>query len=181
MVWSTIFAPAQLVGYIALVIGILAFLQRCDTRLKVLVAVESVVYTVHFILLGNYPASGSALVSCLRNLTSLKSRAPWWIAVFITINVAIGITCAKGATGWLPVTASALATIAVFKMHGIPMRIVLFVCTLLWLVNNALSLSIGGTLLESIIAAVNLWTIIRMVSERKSSDETPQEAAASLV
>lgn len=47
--------------------------------------------------------------------------------------------------------------------------------------NNALSLSIGGTVLEAIIAAVNLWTIIRMVIERKSSDETPQEAAASLV
>ncbi len=68
---------------------------------------------------------------------------------------------AKGVTGWLPVTASALATIPVFKMHGITMRIVLFVCTLLWLVSNALSLSIGGTVLEAIIAAVNLWTIIR--------------------
>ena len=48
MVWSTIFAPAQLVGYVALVLGILAFLQRCDTRLKVLVAAESIAYTVHF-------------------------------------------------------------------------------------------------------------------------------------
>jgi uncharacterized membrane protein len=61
------------------------------------------------------------------------------------------------------------------------MRIVLFVCTLLWLVNNALSLSIGGTVLEAIIAAVNLWTIIRMIIEKRSTDETPQEAAASLV
>ena len=88
---------------------------------------------------------------------------------------------AKGVTGWLPVTASALATIPVFKMHGITMRIVLFVCTLLWLVNNALSLSIGGTVLEAIIAAVNLWTIIRMVIKKRSTDETPQEATASLV
>jgi len=180
MVWSTVLAPAQLVGYVALVLGIIAFLQRCDTRLKVLVAAESIIYTVHFILLGNYPASGSALISCLRNLISLKSRAPGWIAVFITINVAIGVTFAKGPAGWLPVIASALATIAVFKMHGIQMRIVLFVCTLLWLVNNALSFSIGGTVLEAIIAAVNLWTIIRMVIERKASDETPQEVAASL-
>lgn len=42
---------------------------------------------------------------------------------------------------------------------------------------NALSLSIGGTVLEAIIAAVNLWTIIRMVIEKRFTDETPQEAA----
>lgn len=46
---------------------------------------------------------------------------------------------------------------------------------------NALSLSIGGTVLEAIIAAVNLWAIIRMIIENRSTDETPQEAAASLV
>lgn len=57
----------------------------------------------------------------------------------------------------------------------------LFICTLLWLVNNALSHSIGRRILEAIIAAVNLWTIIRMIIEKRSSDETPQETAASLV
>jgi len=135
----------------------------------------------HFILLGNFPASGSALTSCLRMLVSLKSRSPWWIGVFIVANVAIGIAFAKGATGWLPVVASCLATVAVFKMHGVWMRIVLLVCTLLWLVNNVLSMSIGGTVLETIIAAVNVWTIIRMIIERKPHDETAQEVAASLV
>jgi hypothetical protein len=168
MAFVAFFAPAQLVGYVALVLGVSAFLQRCDTRLKVLIAAESIAYVVHFILLGNYPASGSALVSCLRNLTSIKSRAPGWIAVFIVINVAIGLTFAKGLAGWLPITASCLATVAVFKMHGVAMRIVLLVCTLLWLVNNVLSLSIGGTVLEAIIAVVNLTTIIRMALVRRA-------------
>lgn len=173
MVAATFFTPAQLVGYVALVLGVLAFLQRCDTRLKMLIAAESIAYVVHFILLGNYPASGSALVSCLRNLTSIKSRAPGWIAVFIAINVAIGVIFAKGAAGWLPITASCLATVAVFKMHGVAMRIVLLVCTLLWLVNNVLSLSIGGTVLEAIIAVVNLTTIIRMVLLRRVCRPVP--------
>jgi hypothetical protein len=167
MIAASFVTPAQLVGYVALVLGVAAFLQRCDTRLKVLIAAESIAYVVHFILLGNYPASGSALVSCLRNLTSLKSRAPGWIAVFIAINVAIGLIFAKGFASWLPITASCLATVAVFKMHGVVMRVSLLVCTLLWLVNNILSGSVGGTVLETIIAAVNVWTIVRLFAEAR--------------
>lgn len=168
MIAASFITPAQLVGYVALVLGVAAFLQRCDTRLKVLIAAESIAYVVHFILLGNFPASGSALVSCLRNLTSLKSRAPVWITVFIALNVAIGLLFAKGLTGWLPVTASCLATVAVFRLQGIVFRVVLLVCTLLWLVNNILSGSIGGTVLEAIIAAVNLTTIARMALARRA-------------
>jgi len=165
MVAVSFLTPAQLVGYLALVLGVSAFLQKSDTRLKVLIALESIAYVVHFILLGNYPASGSALVSCVRNLTSIKSRASVWIAVFIAINVVIGTLFAKGFTGWLPITASCLATVAIFRMQGVAMRFVLLVCTLLWLVNNILSGSIGGTVLEAIIAVVNVSTIIRLSVE----------------
>lgn len=181
---GSLLSPAQLVGYVALVLGVAAFLQKCDTRLKVLIAAESIAYVVHFILLGNYPASGSALVSCLRNLTSIKSRAPVWIAVFIAINVTIGATFAKGFTGWLPITASCLATWAIFRMSGVAMRIVLLVCTLLWLANNILSGSVGGTVLEAIIAGVNLTTIIRLFADvrrtrrEQASEPAPQPVSA---
>jgi hypothetical protein len=46
------------------------------------------------------------------------------------------------------------------------MRAVLLVCTLLWLANNILSGSIGGTLLESVIALANISTIIRLTSSQ---------------
>ena len=180
MIAGSFFTPAQLLGYLALVLGVAGFLQKSDTRLKVLIAAESIAYVVHFILLGNYPASGSAGVSCLRNLTSLKTRAPVWIAVFLTVNVAIGVTFAKSVMGWLPVTASCLATVAIFRMRGIPMRIVLLVCTLLWLVNNGLSGSIGGTVLESIIAIVNVTTILRLTVDRIRSKKTGTPAGPSL-
>ena len=172
MIAGSLFTPAQILGYVALVLGVAAFLQKSDTRLKVLIAVESIVYVVHVVLLGNYTASGSAGVSCVRNLTSIKTRAPVWIAVFLAVNVAIGVTFATGIAGWLPITASCLATVAIFRMHGVAMRIVLLVCTLLWLVNNGLSGSIGGTVLESIIALVNVATILRLTVERMRLKKT---------
>jgi len=166
MIIGSLVSPAQLVGYVALVLGVSAFLQKSDTKLKVLIAVESLAYVVHFILLGNFTASGSALISCLRNLTSLKSRSPWWVVVFVAINLVIGVLLAKHLVGWLPIIASCLATGAVFLLHGIFMRLVLLVCTLLWLGNNILSGSVGGTVLEALIALTNLSTIVRLASER---------------
>jgi hypothetical protein len=46
---------------------------------------------------------------------------------------------------------------------------VLLASTALWLVNNVLSRSIGGTLLESLIAAASVSTILRMLAERRRS------------
>jgi hypothetical protein len=47
-------------------------------------------------------------------------------------------------------------------MQGIPFRVVLLSSTLLWLANNIITGSIGGTVLEVANAAINIWTMIRM-------------------
>jgi hypothetical protein len=52
---------------------------------------------------------------------------------------------------------------AIFTMRGVPFRCVLLAGTLLWLANNIISGSIGGTLLEVANAVINIWTMIRMV------------------
>jgi hypothetical protein len=67
------------------------------------------------------------------------------------------------------VVGSSIATIAIFTMRGVPFRSVLLASTLLWLANNILTGSVGGTLLELANATVNISTIIRMV---RSSPET---------
>jgi len=152
----------QCIGYVAFVLGVTAFLQKNDRRLKGFVASESFAYVIHFVLLGNYPASASALVSGTRSLLSLKSRSPVLAAAIVAVNLAFGIVLVKSPLGWLPVIATSVGTMAVFMMRGIPMRLALFVCTLLWLTNNIVSGSIGGTALEVVITTVNIWTMIRL-------------------
>ena len=179
MTLSVLFSPAQLVGYVALVLGVLAFLQKSDKRLKVLISVEGVAYVIHFVLLGNYPASGSAAVSCLRTLSSIRFRSAWLMAAFIGANLMVGVVFAKGVAGWIPVVGSALATFAVFRLRGVVMRLALLACTALWLTNNILSGSLGGTLLESVIALANVTTTARMVLQRRRIRRLPAERGAS--
>jgi hypothetical protein len=158
-----LFSPAQWVGYVAFVLGVGAFLQKIDRRLKFLLASESLAYSVHFALLGNFSASASALISCARSFLSLKTRSPWLAVMFICIYGAAGIAFARSGAGWLPVIGSAVATLAMFFMREIPMRVVLLSSTLMWLANNIISRSIGGSLLESTIAIINLSTMVRLL------------------
>lgn len=163
------FSLTQCVGYIAFVTGVAAFLQKDDRRLKLLIAVECVAYTVHFGMLGNVTASLSAFVTCSRSLLSLKTRSRWVAALIIGINITLGVACANSVAAWFPVISSCLGTLAFFMLEGIPMRLVLLVCTLLWLANNILCGSIGGTLLETTIAIANISTLIRLFLSRASA------------
>lgn len=177
------FSAAQCVGYVAFVIGVSAFLQKSDRKLKALNATQSLVYSVHFILLGNFPASACSLLSGFRSFASLKTRSPLLAAAIIALNVAFGLVFAKNGVGWLPVLGACLGTIGFFLMRGVRMRLVLLAGTFLWLANNILSGSIGGTALEATIATVNIVTMTRIFLSRGEKHETKQipeltEAAA---
>lgn len=157
-----LFSPAQCVGYIAFVLGVSAFLQKDDRRLKLLVATECLAYTLHFRMLGNLPASLSAFVSSGRCLLALKTRSIVLAGLIIALNLALGLAFVTTNAGWLPVISSCLGTAAVFLLEGLAMRLVLLVCTFLWLANNIITGSVGGTLLEAAIAVANLATMIRL-------------------
>jgi hypothetical protein len=157
-----IFSPAQVVGYLALALGIAAFLQKSDRRLKLLISAQSFFYAVHFFLLGALPASTSAFVNSARSLMAIRYRSFQLSLVMIAINLALGVAFVRSLSGCLPVIGSCITTYAMFNMQGVRFRIVLFCSTLLWLTNDLLTGSIGGTILESTSAAVNLYRTIQM-------------------
>jgi len=159
---ASIFSPAQCLGYVAFILGVAAFLQKSDRRLKVLIAGESLVYAVHFWLLGVLPASANALTTAVRTSLSLKVRAVWLSVLFVAIHLCVGVCFAKTPAGWLTVIGSCVSTVAVFQMRGLPMRLMMLFSTGCWLANNIISHSIGGAALESVIAIANAITILRI-------------------
>ena len=172
-----LFSPAQLVGYVALALGITAFLQKSDDRLKFFNATQGLVYAVHFVLLGNLPASASSLISSFRSFLALRYRSWLLGAAIVIVNLGMGVAFAKNKAGWLPVIGSSIATVAILTMRGVSFRAVLLTSTLLWLANNSISRSIGGTLLELANATINISTMIRMVrSPARAQSQRPDAA-----
>jgi hypothetical protein len=157
-----VFSAAQCVGYVAFVLGVTAFLQKDDRRLKWLLSAECMAYAIHFRMLGDLTASLSTFTSGVRCLVALKTQSRRVAGVVLAINIAVGLCFAHAPLDWLPVISSCLGTIAIFLLQGLAMRLVLLSSTLLWLVNNFFCGSIGGTLLESTIAISNITTMIRL-------------------
>ena len=171
-------APAQLVGYLALVLGVAGFLQRDDRRMKLLVAGECFVLVAHFALLGRPSAATSALVSGFRNGLSAWYRSAWLAAAATAATLGLAVAVGTTGAGWIPVLGSSAAGIALFTMRGIPMRLVVLASTCCWLVNNVLAGSIGGTVLESLIATASIATIVRMALAARAEAAAETEGAA---
>jgi hypothetical protein len=163
------FSPAQCVGYAAFVLGVGSFLQTSDRRFKLFMAGECLAYVVHFALLGNPTAVASSTMSMLRSLLALRTRSMWVMVAVIAANLALGLALAKQPSDWLPLAASCLGTYALFQLQGIPMRLVMLCGTCLWIANNVIAGSIGGTALEVVVAAVNLGTIWRMARRERAA------------
>ena len=155
-------SPAQVVGYFAFVLGIAAFLQKSDGRLKLYNASQGLIYSLHFVLLGNFAASASALVSSARSFLALRFRSLILAAATVAVHLGVGAAFARSPAAWLPVVGSCCATVAIFTLDGIPLRSVLLLSTMMWLANNILSRSIGGTALELGVASANISTMLRM-------------------
>jgi hypothetical protein len=62
----------------------------------------------------------------------------------------------------LPIAASCIGTYALYWLKGIRMRALMLVGTFLWVLNNIVSGSIGGTALECVILVTNAFTIWRL-------------------
>ena len=161
------FSPAQCVGYVAFVLGVGSFLQTDDRRFKLYMAGECVAYMAHFALLGNPTALASSAVSTVRTLLALRTKSYWVAAAVVLANIAFGLTIATKWSDWLPLIASCLGTLALFLLHGIRMRLVMLCGTGLWIANNLIAGSIGGTALEIVVAITNTTTILRMAQHRK--------------
>ena len=157
------FSPAQLLGYLAFVLGVACFLQTDDRRFKWFMTGECIAYIAHFALLGNPTAVASSSLSMLRSLLSLYTRSKWVAAGVVAANVGFGLAIAQRPSDWLPLGASCLGTLALFTLQGVPMRLLMMCGTALWIANNLIVGSIGGTALEVVIAVINLATITRML------------------
>jgi hypothetical protein len=162
------FSPAQWAGYAAFVLGVGSFMQKDDRRFKLYMAAECVAYIVHFYLLGRPTAVASSTMSLLRSVLALYTRSKWVALLVIAANLALGATLATRASDWLPLGASCIGTLALFLMEGVRMRLAMLCGTGLWIVNNVIAGSVGGTALELVIAMVNIVTIRRMMRDARA-------------
>jgi len=166
------FSYIQILGYIAMILGIAAFLQKDDVRLKMIMACMAIVIVVHFSLLGAYVAAVSATLAGSRALLSLNPyvmrKRHYFVAGFVLLTIVLS---AYTYTRWIdifPFITGTLGTFALFYLRGVALRWGFASIGTLWLLHNILAQSYGPLVMEMFILTANLVTIYRLKRDEKS-------------
>ncbi|WP_040522489.1 YgjV family protein [Aliiglaciecola lipolytica] len=160
------FNLVQGIGMLSFVLGIVCFYQQNDRKLKVMLLLLNFNHAIHFALLGAETACLSAVLAIVRTAISLKTASKKIAFTFIFITFFWGLHLTDNWYDMFPILGSCIGTYAIFCLQGIVMRLGLLIGALCWLTNNIIVGSIGTTLLELTIIAVNLRTIYQLFRSR---------------
>lgn len=152
----------QFFGMLSFIIGVSAFYQRDDRKLKILMFVLQINHTIHFILMGATTAALSSVLSAIRTGLSLKTSSKIVAWLFIAFTLALGSYIASDWRDYLPIIGTCIGTYSLFCLEGIRMRLAFLLGACFWLSNNIVIGSVGGTLLETTLIVVNLRTIVSL-------------------
>ena len=162
----------QIIGYIAMALGIAAFSQKDDVWLKVLMVCMTAVLITHFVLLGTYVAAVSSFIAGSRAGLSLL---PWVMKRRRSFTIGyVALTCVLSAltyTQWLdvfPFMTAMIGSYALFYLSGLKLRYAFVVMGGLWMLHNILAQSYGPAVMEAFILTANLITIYRLMRDEKS-------------
>lgn len=110
---------AQMAGWLAAAAAIIAMLQKSDLRLKQGLIIHTVLYGVHFALLG----LPTAVIALARITLSIYTRSLLCAAALIIISIAMALALSRSTVEILPLAASVVLTLSLFRFDGIKLRL----------------------------------------------------------
>lgn len=165
---ETLFAPAQLIGYVALVSYVLAYFLRSENQIKIAFSASNIFWIGHYYLIGAHTAAMTTLIGTARNLLSLNStdtppaRKKTIFLTYSTVALLVGAVTWAGPVTIIPVSATIIFTYTAFYLHGVRFRQACFVIDAAWLFHAFLVSSVGGAVYAIGAMAVNGYMIVKM-------------------
>ena len=160
---------AQMAGWFAAGAAIIAMLQKSDLRLKQGLIIHTVLYGIHFALLGLPTAVISCVIALARISLSIYTRSLLCAAVLIIFSVATALAVSRSTVEILPLAASVV--LSLFRFDGIKLRLGLLGGSVLWLIHNIYVQSWGGICLEACFCLSTLWGLWTMVQEQNENSK----------
>ena len=181
---SALFGPLQLLGYLACSISFAAFFAGSQRRFLLVGATSSMIWVLHYHLLGERLASALSAISLGRNtiasrvhLTSRPIRVALTLLVCALVTT-LGLRAGSGPITALPTFAACLSTTATFWLVGRAFRRVYLVSDSCWLLFGLLSGSAAGCVGATVSLGLNLWTIRRQPDARPKCAQSIAHVAA---
>lgn len=159
---------AQAVGFFAAFCGLWAMCQPSERTLKRISLLHRLCYIVHFLLLGLDLAVIANVIGFVRIWISLHSRSWFWVITLCAVSLAVAVFSKPASlVAVLPILASMVLTVTLFRLTGRPFRIGLILGSVLWVIHNVWAGSYGGVILESGMIVSTLWGWYRAEKEAR--------------
>ena len=161
----------QVVGVMASAFIVGGYFCKSDNKAKAIIICGSVLFAVHFFMIGAMTAALMNVVNFFRVGLSIKFHGSkilftffvsvYLISLFFTYEEWLNI---------LPVISSVLGCIGMYFLSGIKFRLCTIVGSSCWLLHNALVGSVGGVITEIFVLTAALTTIYRLWLDQKKAE-----------
>lgn len=150
----------------AVILGLIAYLDKNDTRLKYILFVQAILLGSHFAMEGSLSASIVTFLIAPLNLLSAFGPTRRYYPAFALIILIAGLFGFDGARDIFPIVAVCISLYALYHLQGVVMRGALMVCSMLWIVHDvAYDLPII-LFMDIMILVLNLFGTMRIIREQ---------------
>jgi hypothetical protein len=167
-------SPALAVS--AVLLGLIAYLDKNDTRLKYILFAQAILLGSHFAIEGSISASLITFMIAPLNLLSAFGPTRKYYPAFALLILIAGLFGFNGPQDIFPIVAVCISLYALYHMQGVMLRGALMICSMLWIVHDvAYDLPII-LFMDIMILVLNIFGTIRIIR-----DQAPQKPNASAV
>ncbi|WP_047044444.1 YgjV family protein [Vibrio mexicanus] len=165
---------AQGVGIAAFLVGVSAFWQKDDMRMRYQMMVFCMVMGAHFLMMGAFVAGIGSLINGARSYVSMRTQSRRIMCFFIGLLLLMMLPNVHHPMELLTVLGSCLGTWALFSKQGIVLRAFILFNAVCWLTHNLWLGSIGGSLVEATFIVTHILTIYRLYRIKALKVETTE-------
>ena len=159
----------QIIGFLAFIIGVLAYVFSQDNHTKISLSLSSALFSIQYALLDAQSAAVVQLINTIRSFVSIKSSSTVILFLLYLMYWSFGLYFYNEPTDSLPMIAVTVGTFALLKLKGIAMRSVMLVPSIIWVAIGIINNSVGGSLMSFLIIIINIYTINKVVVRQPKS------------
>lgn len=164
---------AQTIGFLAVLVNIIAFVTAKDRIFLIFMAISSFVWGVHFWYLGLFSAAFVSFFDILKNIIALKYKRNIFISWFLIISYLIiwfFTFNLENIFSVIPILNAILSVIFINYLSWLKLKIWFLFILIFWFIYNYFWNSLGWMLSDAILFISGIIGILNILKQEKKKN-----------
>lgn len=161
---------AQSIGFVAVAVNIVAFATSKDKKFLVFMAISSLIWGIHFCLMGLLSAAGVSLFDVIKNIIALKYKRNLKLMLFFLgayLLIWILTFDSNNLVSLIPIVNSLLSIYFIFYLKEVRLKLGFLLILFFRFSYNYLGHSLWGMMSDTILFFSWIYWIYRILQKKK--------------